>query len=115
MNATPTTTILGLAAGVAAALVLAGLAFAAEDPPASEASRTVPPATAAAAPSAATPATAPGAVAAGTPAPAPASAPSPAASPGAPAKPDAARSTPQRFEPTEKVRADFEVSFPIDI
>jgi hypothetical protein len=28
---------------------------------------------------------------------------------------DAARSTPQHFEPTEKTRADFEVSFPIDI
>jgi hypothetical protein len=29
--------------------------------------------------------------------------------------PPASTSTPARFEPTEKVRADFDVSFPIDI
>jgi hypothetical protein len=33
--------------------------------------------------------------------------------PATPPKPSAA--TPQRFEPSEKVRADFDVSFPIDI
>lgn len=32
-----------------------------------------------------------------------------------PATPPATGPSPQRFEPTEKVRADFEVSFPIDI
>jgi hypothetical protein len=37
----------------------------------------------------------------------------PAPAPAAPAKP--ATTTPQHFEPTEKVRADFDVSFPIDI
>jgi hypothetical protein len=52
--------------------------------------------------------------------------PSPsAASPSAPATTDVAKSpeaterpvgsTPNRFEPTEKVRADFDVSFPVDI
>ena len=41
-----------------------------------------------------------------------------AADPKAAAKtnaPPASTSTPARFEPTEKVRADFDVSFPIDI
>ena len=33
----------------------------------------------------------------------------------APSKPAAAKGTPQRFEPTEKVRPDFDVAFPIDI
>ena len=47
-------------------------------------------------------------------------APAPEAKSGPPAPPaakpaDAARTTPQHFEPTEKTRADFEVSFPIDI
>jgi hypothetical protein len=42
----------------------------------------------------------------------------PAASPNAPAPSDGKRAvgaTPGRFEPTEKVRADFDVAFPIDI
>lgn len=51
------------------------------------------------------------------PAPAPAEPPA-AADPKAAGKnnaPPASTSTPSRFEPTEKVRADFDVSFPIDI
>ena len=36
-----------------------------------------------------------------------------AASPNA--KPVAAKGSPQRFEPTEKVRPDFDVAFPVDI
>jgi hypothetical protein len=43
--------------------------------------------------------------------------PTPAAAPSA-AKPDSTRPvgpTPGRFEPTEKVRADFDVAFPVDI
>jgi len=32
-----------------------------------------------------------------------------------PAAPASSGPTPERFEPTEKVRADFDVSFPIDI
>jgi hypothetical protein len=32
-----------------------------------------------------------------------------------PAKPVAAKGSPQRFEPTEKVRPDFDVAFPVDI
>ena len=60
-----------------------------------------------------------------TPSPAPPATPEPAApAPAAAADPKAAAktnappastSTPARFEPTEKVRADFDVSFPIDI
>ena len=45
-------------------------------------------------------------------------APAPAADPKAADKtnpPATSTSTPARFEPTEKVRADFDVSFPIDI
>jgi hypothetical protein len=41
-----------------------------------------------------------------------------AAAPGSeapPAPPAAAKGSPQRFEPTEKVRPDFDVSFPVDI
>jgi hypothetical protein len=47
----------------------------------------------------------------------PATAGEPAAdAPAGPAAPPAPRgATPTRFEPTEKVRADFDVSFPIDI
>jgi hypothetical protein len=33
----------------------------------------------------------------------------------APRKPGVVGSTPEHFEPTEKVRADFDVSFPVDI
>jgi hypothetical protein len=29
--------------------------------------------------------------------------------------PAAAKGSPQRFEPTEKVRPDFDVAFPVDI
>ncbi len=48
---------------------------------------------------------------------APAGEPAPAAAPST-AKPDSTRPvgpTPGRFEPTEKVRADFDVAFPVDI
>jgi hypothetical protein len=38
-----------------------------------------------------------------------------AAAESAPAKPVAAKGSPQRFEPTEKVRPDFDVAFPVDI
>ncbi|MCX7052762.1 MAG: hypothetical protein NTU56_00925 [Proteobacteria bacterium] len=31
------------------------------------------------------------------------------------ARPAAAKGSPQRFEPTEKVRPDFDVAFPVDI
>lgn len=48
--------------------------------------------------------------------------PPPAAAPVAPVTPSAAPTpaptpavSPERFEPTDKVRADFDVSFPIDI
>jgi hypothetical protein len=44
--------------------------------------------------------------------------PAPAPSPAPPAKPPAAAAQPpaaERFEPSERVRADFEVSFPVDI
>ena len=37
------------------------------------------------------------------------------APPGTAAAPAPKGSSPSRFEPTEKVRADFDVSFPIDI
>lgn len=32
-----------------------------------------------------------------------------------PVPPTAGKSSPQRFEPTEKVRPDFDVAFPVDI
>jgi hypothetical protein len=120
MKATRTTTVLGLAAGVATGLVLAGLAIAAEDPPAADGPRTAPSAAPPAAPSAGNAAPAAATTGTATPAAATTGTATPAATsgnapPGTPAKPDAARSAPQRFEPTEKVRADFEVSFPIDI
>jgi hypothetical protein len=47
-------------------------------------------------------------------APAPAAAPDPRAATKT-NPPATSTSTPARFEPTEKVRADFDVSFPIDI
>jgi hypothetical protein len=37
------------------------------------------------------------------------------AAPDAPARPAAAKGSPQRFEPSEKVRPDFDVAFPVDI
>ena len=47
----------------------------------------------------------------------PAATPPSAAAPAAPpaAKPSKDKATPLHFEPTEKTRADFEVSFPSDI
>lgn len=45
--------------------------------------------------------------------PSPPDAPGPATEPGR--KPGVVGPTPGRFEPTEKVRADFDVSFPVDI
>jgi len=33
----------------------------------------------------------------------------------APSKPAAAKGSPQRFEPSERVRPDFDVAFPVDI
>ena len=36
-------------------------------------------------------------------------------SPDSPPAPAASKSSPQRFEPTEKVRPDFDVAFPVDI
>jgi hypothetical protein len=38
-----------------------------------------------------------------------------AANAGTPAKPVTAKGSPQRFEPTERVRPDFDVAFPVDI
>jgi hypothetical protein len=38
-----------------------------------------------------------------------------APAPTSPRKPAAATGSPQRFEPTEKVRPDFDVAFPVDI
>jgi len=32
-----------------------------------------------------------------------------------PSKPAAAKGSPQRFEPSERVRPDFDVAFPVDI
>jgi hypothetical protein len=52
---------------------------------------------------------------------APAASQPPAAEPAAEPAPDAAvapaaaKGSPQRFEPTEKVRPDFDVAFPVDI
>jgi hypothetical protein len=43
----------------------------------------------------------------------PATTPAPAKPPALP--PAAPVASPERFEPTDKVRADFDVSFPIDI
>ena len=42
-------------------------------------------------------------------------APPPVAAPAAPASTATPAVSPDRFEPTDKVRADFDVSFPIDI
>ena len=62
----------------------------------------------------------PAAPAAKAPAPAATPAPAPATTstvvpPVAPTTAPAAAVSPERFEPTDKVRADFDVSFPIDI
>jgi hypothetical protein len=83
--------------------VLAGVtALRAQEPRAASPPAAVPPAPAAA-PAGTNPA-----------APAPAVATDPKAA-GKVNEPPASTSTPSRFEPTEKVRADFDVSFPIDI
>lgn len=37
------------------------------------------------------------------------------AAPPPPPPPDSSKPSPQRFEPTEKVRPDFDVAFPVDI
>jgi hypothetical protein len=81
-------------AGFAMVLVLAARALSADPPP------TATPATPAA----------PAAPAATAPAKDTTAGPAPAAKPG-----EASKGTPQHFEPTEKTRADFEVSFPVDI
>jgi uncharacterized membrane protein len=83
--------------------VLAGVTvLRAQEPPAA-----TPPATVSPAPAAAPAGTNPA-----VPAPAVATDPKPA---GKASEPPASTSTPSRFEPTEKVRADFDVSFPVDI
>jgi hypothetical protein len=83
-------------AGIVIALAIAARALSADPPP----------------PPTATPATpaAPAAAAATPPAKDTTAGPAPAAKPG-----EASKGTPQHFEPTEKTRADFEVSFPVDI
>jgi hypothetical protein len=83
-------------AGFAITLALAVRALAADPPP----------------PPTATPATpaAPAAPVATPPAKDTTAGPAPAAKPG-----ETSKGTPQHFEPTEKTRADFEVSFPVDI
>jgi hypothetical protein len=92
-----------LLAGFAAAT----LALAQQSPPA-EPTAEPPPSTAAETPLPTPPTTAE--------APAPAGKDdAPAATEPAANKPAAARGSPQRFEPSEKVRADFDVAFPIDI
>ena len=95
-----------LVAGFAAAT----LALAQQPPPA-EPTAEPPPSTAAETPSPTPPTTAeaPAPAAKDNP-PAATTGPDPAAN-----KPAAARGSPQRFEPSEKVRADFDVAFPIDI
>ena len=64
----------------------------------------------AAAPPAATPAPAGAAAEGGKPA-----EPVPAPNAATPAKPAAAKGSPQRFDPSERVRPDFDVAFPVDI
>jgi hypothetical protein len=93
MNARPLALALGFLAG------LAPLAGRSDAPPPASATATPAPAKA----------TAPAAA----PPPAPAAKDATGPVPGKPS--DAARSTPQHFEPTEKTRADFAVSFPDDI
>jgi hypothetical protein len=80
-------------AGCFIALALAARALSADPPP----------------PPTATPA-APAAPAATAPAKDTTAGPAPTAKPG-----EVSKGTPQHFEPTEKTRADFEVSFPVDI
>jgi hypothetical protein len=77
-------------AGFAIALVLSARTLSADPPPPAPATPAAPAATAPAKDTTAGPA--------------------PAAKPG-----EASTGTPQHFEPSEKTRADFEVSFPVDI
>jgi hypothetical protein len=90
----------------ALAILAVGITYAQQNLPAPTAAPTAAPtqAPAASRPPAAEPAAAPQAA---TPAAAPAATPA--------AAPAAAKGSPQRFEPTEKVRPDFDVAFPVDI
>jgi hypothetical protein len=97
------------------ALLVAGFAAVtlalAQQPPAAEPTPQPPPSTAAETPTPTPPTTAEAPTPAGKDdSPTAATGPEPAAN-----KPAAARGSPQRFEPSEKVRADFDVAFPIDI
>jgi hypothetical protein len=97
------------------ALLVAGFAAVtlalAQQPPAAEPTAEPPPSTAAETPTPTPPTTAEAPAPAGEDdAPTATTGPEPA-----PNKPAAARGSPQRFEPSEKVRADFDVAFPIDI
>lgn len=97
----PVAPVIGLA------ILLGGLAYAQQNLPQPA------PATPAAGPTA-TAAAVEGAPAA-TPGPAVTSPPNATTKDPATPRPPAARGSPQRFEPTEKVRADFDVAFPVDI
>jgi hypothetical protein len=96
-----------LAPVIGLAILLGGLAYAQQNlpqpPPAASATPAAPAAEA-------TPAATPGSAAT-------AATPQPGATTTdpAPPRPAAAKGSPQRFEPTEKVRADFDVAFPVDI
>lgn len=88
---------------VALAVLAVGIAYAQQNlpaPPKPPAAEPVASGAPAAAPADDTPVAEEGAAAAG---------PAPAPSPGA------GKGSPQRFEPTEKVRPDFDVAFPVDI
>jgi hypothetical protein len=104
-----------LAPVIGLAILLGGLAYAQQNLP------QPPPAAPAAPATPAVPTTDPAAAEstpAATPGPAATAAtPQPNATPTdpAPPRPAAAKGSPQRFEPTEKVRADFDVAFPVDI
>jgi hypothetical protein len=92
IHTTPTARRAALA-GFAIVLALAARALSADPPPSPTATPAAPAAPAATAPAKDTTA-----------------GPAPAAKPG-----EASKGSPQHFEPTEKTRADFEVSFPVDI
>jgi hypothetical protein len=94
-------TPVSLAPLIGLAILAAGLAFAQQNLPASTQAPSQPAAT--------VPAAGTGAGAADV-----AAAPK-AGEEGPAARPAAAKGSPQRFEPTEKVRPDFDVAFPVDI
>ena len=98
---------LGLTAALLAGALVAVTALDAEESPKPAATSSGPATTA---PAATAAPTEPEATPAGPAAPPAADKPAPAAAPERKAGP-----SPGRFEPTEKVRADFDVSFPIDI